>query len=192
MKPKEFVAQFYPFALKTQQKSGISAVAILAQAALESGWGKSAPGNMFFGVKDTDGINGNEQLLQTTEYSRRADLKFPEIISITPVIRNGEKYFKYVVKDYFRKYNTPEECFTDHTKFFFENKRYKKALEVKNDPYKFIEEIAKAGYATAPNYAEMLTKVAKMIEKEVLLLAPQNSETGKGKVAVVGVGKPIK
>lgn len=192
MKPKEFVAQFYPFALKTQQKSGISAVAILAQAALESGWGKSAPGNMFFGVKDTDGINGNEQLLQTTEYSRRADLKFPEIISITPVIRNGEKYFKYVVKDYFRKYNTPEECFTDHTKFFFENKRYKKALEVKNDPYKFIEEIAKAGYATAPNYAEMLTKVAKMIEKEVLLLAPQNSETGKGKVAVVGVGKPVK
>jgi flagellar protein FlgJ len=147
---------------------------------------------MFFGVKDTDGINGNEQLLQTTEYSRRADLKFPEIISITPVIRNGEKYFKYVVKDYFRKYNTPEECFTDHTKFFFENKRYKKALEVKNDPYKFIEEIAKAGYATAPNYAEMLTKVAKMIEKEVLLIVPQNSEAGKGKVAVVGVGKPIK
>ncbi len=191
MKPKEFVQQYYPFALKTQQKTGISAVAVLAQAALESGWGKSAPGNMFFGVKDTDGVNGNEQLLQTTEYSRRADLKFPKIISITPVVRNGEKYFKYVVKDYFRKYNTPEECFTDHMKFFFENKRYKKALEVKNDPYKFIEEIAKAGYATAPSYAEMLTKVAKMIEKEVLLLTPQNSAAGKGKVAVVGVGKPI-
>lgn len=192
MKPKEFVAQFYPFALKTQQKTGISAVAVLAQAALESGWGKSAPGNMFFGVKDTDGINGNEQLLQTTEYSRRADLKFPEIISITPVIRNGEKYFKYVVKDYFRKYATPEECFTDHTKFFFDNKRYKKALEVKNDPYKFIDEIAKAGYATAPSYAEMLKKVAKMIEKEVLLLKPQTTGGGKGKVAVVGAGKPIK
>lgn len=192
MKPKEFVQQYYPFALKTQQKTGISAVAVLAQAALESGWGKYAPGNMFFGVKDTDGVNGNEQLLQTTEYSRRADLKFPEIISITPVVRNGEKYFKYVVKDYFRKYTTPEECFNDHTKFFFENKRYKKALEVKNDPYKFIDEIAKAGYATAPDYAEILKKVAKMIEKEVLLIVPPAGEPGKGKVtAVAGSGRPI-
>ena len=121
MKPKEFVTAYFPFAKETEQKTGIAAIAILAQAALESGWGKAAPGNMFFGVKDTDGINGNEQLLTTTEYSRRNDLKFPEIISITPVLKNGQKYFKYVVKDYFRKYETPEQCFTDHTNFFFKN-----------------------------------------------------------------------
>lgn len=167
MKPADFVKSYLPFTQQTQKKTGISAVAILAQAALESGWGKAAPGNMFFGVKDTDGINGNEQLLTTTEYSRRADLKFPEIISVTPVIRNGQKWFKYIVKDYFRKYETPEECFTDHTKFFFVNKRYAKALEVKEDPYKFIDAIAKAGYATAPDYATTLKAVAKTIERNI-------------------------
>ncbi|MGL4596344.1 MAG: glucosaminidase domain-containing protein, partial [Bacteroidia bacterium] len=76
MKPADFVKAFFPFAKKTEEKTGISAIAILAQAALESGWGEKAPGNMFFGVKDTDGLNGNEQLLTTTEYSRRSDLKF--------------------------------------------------------------------------------------------------------------------
>lgn len=164
MKPKDFVKKFYPFAKQTQDKTGISAIAILAQAALESGWGEHAPGNMFFGVKDTDGVNGNEQLITTTEYSRRADLKFPEIISIEPYTKNGQKWFKYKVKDYFRKYETPEQSFTDHTQFFFKNNRYKTALTVKEDPYKFIDEIAKAGYATAPSYAATLKSVAKTIE----------------------------
>lgn len=164
MKPEEFVVKYWAFALTTQQKTGISAIAILAQAAQESGWGKSAPGNMFFGVKDTDGINGNEQLLTTTEYSRRADLKFPQIISITPVVRNGQKFFKYIVKDYFRKYNTPEESFTDHANFFAKNPRYAKALSVKHDPYLFIDQIAAAGYATDPTYAASLKSIARRIQ----------------------------
>lgn len=167
MKPKEFVKNYYPFAKESEVKTGISAIAILAQAALESGWGKAAPGNMFFGIKDTDGINGNEQLLTTTEYSRSANLKFPVILSVTPVIRNGQKWFKYRVKDYFRKYDTPEQCFTDHSNFFIKNKRYAKALLVKNDPYKFIEEIAKAGYATAPDYGSVLKDIAKIIEQNI-------------------------
>ncbi|PZO33186.1 MAG: peptidoglycan hydrolase [Flavobacteriaceae bacterium] len=167
MTPKQFVKELLPFALITQEKVGISAIAILAQAALESGWGKAAPGNMYFGVKDTDGINGNEQLLTTTEYSRRADLKFPVILSITPVVVNGVKMFKYKVKDYFRKYKSPEESFTDHAQFFLKNKRYASALAVRNDPYKFIDEIAKAGYATSPDYAKTLKSVAKTIEKNI-------------------------
>ena len=165
MTPKQFVSTFLPFAKQTEIKSGISAIAILAQAALESGWGESAPGNMFFGVKDTDGVNGNEQLLTTTEYSRRNDLKFPVIISIVPVVRDGQKYFKYTVKDYFRKYETPEECFTDHVQFFFKNPRYSTALTVKGNTDRFIEEIAKAGYATAPDYATLLKSVAQSVEK---------------------------
>lgn len=167
MKPSEFVKAFLPFARQTESKTGISAVAILAQAALESSWGKAAPGNMFFGVKDTDGINGNEQLLTTTEYSRKSDLKFPEIISVTPVVKNGVKMFKYKVKDYFRKYKTPEESFTDHAQFFFKNKRYADALKVKSDPYAFIEAIAKAGYATAPDYATVLKSVVKSIQRHL-------------------------
>ena len=168
--PLDFVKLLYPFAKATQDKTGISAIAILAQAALESGWGKSCPGWMFFGVKDSDGLNGNEQLLTTTEYSRSATLKFPEIISITPCIRNGQKYFKYVIKDWFRKYVSPEECFTDHASFFLRNPRYAKALSVRENPYAFFVEIAKAGYATDPNYATLLGSIAKTIEKNLSLL----------------------
>ncbi len=165
MTVSDFVKAFYPHAKKVENKTGISAIAILAQAALESGWGKYAPGNMFFGVKDTDGINGNEQLITTTEYHSRADVKYPIIISITPTVKNGRKLFKYTVKDYFRKYASPEDCFKDHAQFFIKNKRYAKALLVKNDPLKFIDEVAKAGYATAPDYAIILKSVANKITK---------------------------
>lgn len=168
MTPKDFVRTFLPEAQKAQIDTGISALAILAQAALESGWGKAAPGNMFFGMKDTDGVNGNEQLLTTTEYSRRNDLKFPVILSITPVIRKGQKWFKYKVQDHFRKYNTPAECFTDHGRFFLQNPRYKNALKVKGDANAFIDEIAKAGYATDPNYVTLLKSIVKTIEKQLI------------------------
>lgn len=162
----DFVKQFYPDALLAQHKTGVPALAILAQAAIESGWGKIAPGNMFFGVKDTDGINGNEQLLVTTEYSKSANANFPRIIGTpVPVIRNGQKWFKYKIQDYFRKYKTPEDCFIDHSQFFIKNKRYFKAMTVKNNTYLFIDEIAKAGYATDPNYATLVKSIARSIEK---------------------------
>lgn len=164
MKPKVFKEKYIGFAKESEKKTGVHHLATLAQAALESAWGEVAPGFMFFGVKDTDGVNGNEQLITTTEYSRRSDLKFPVIISVTPVVKNGVKMFKYKIKDYFRKYNSPEECFTDHTQFFLKNPRYAKALLVKHDPELFAEEIAKAGYATDPNYATTLKTIIKMLK----------------------------
>lgn len=51
-----------------------------------------------------------------------------------------------------------------HVNFFFQNPRYSAALAVKSDPYQFIDEIAKAGYATVPDYAELLKSVAKSVE----------------------------
>ena len=170
MTKQAYIDFYYPFAKASEKLTGISAIAQLAQGALESSWGKVAPGNMLFGIKDTDGVNGNEQLITTTEYSRSANAKFPNIISVTPVIRNGQKWFKYKIKDYFRKYPTPKESFVDHANFFIKNKRYAAALTVKSDPYKFIDAIAKAGYATDPNYADTLKSVAKSIEK----LIPKN------------------
>lgn len=167
MKPELFVKTYLSHAKKVEGKTGLSAIAILTQAAVESAWGKAAPGNMFFGVKDTDGINGNEQLLTTTEYSSKPDLKFPVIISVTPVIRNGRKMFKYRIKDYFRKYESPADSFSDHAQFFFKNRRYAKALTVRHDYNLFFEEIAKAGYATDPNYANTLKAVSKLITKHV-------------------------
>lgn len=164
MTPELFIKTYYPFALKVEKKTGISALAIMAQAALESGWGERAVGNMMFGVKDTDGVNGNEQLLTTTEYSRSSKLKFPKILSI---VKQANGYFKYKIKDYFRKYDTPEQSFLDHANFFFKNKRYKKALEVKGDTMLFIDEIAKAGYATDINYAKNLKAIVRSIVRRL-------------------------
>jgi mannosyl-glycoproteinendo-beta-N-acetylglucosami dase len=166
MTRKEFIKQYKPFALETERKTGISHLFTLAQAALESGWAKSVPGNMFFGVKaGKETPASKKQLVRTTEVLSVPMVTkglFPEIISIT---KRADGKYLYVVRDWFRKYDTPEECFTDHAQFFFKNKRYAKALEVKADPYKFAEEVAKAGYATAPDYADSLKKIIKKIEE---------------------------
>ena len=163
MTPKEFVKKYKPFALETERKTEISHLFILAQSALETGWGKSAPGNMMFGVKASVSTPAEKrQLVQTTEILATDKAKFPVIISIE---KCPDGKFKYTVKDWFRKYDSPEESFTDHANLFVNNKRYAKALQVKNDPYKFAEEVAKAGYATAPNYADSLKKLIKEIEK---------------------------
>ena len=168
MTPKEFIKQYKPFALETERKTGISHLFTLAQAALESGWGERGVGNNFFGIKVPKNLVSNtpankKQLFKTTEVLNAPNLgyKFPQVMSIYQ-LPSGK--YKYEVKDWFRKYDTPEECFTDHAQFFFKNKRYAKALLVRSDPYKFAEEVAKAGYATATNYADSLKKIIKMLE----------------------------
>lgn len=167
MTPKEFNKAYLNDAIECEKSTGIHHIATLTQAALESGWGKYAPGNMFFGIKDTDGVNGNEQLITTTEYTRSSKNPMSVFVSTTPVVRNGVKMFKHVGKDYFRKYSNPADSFKDHSKFFFQNKRYAKALEVRSDYNLWFEELQKAGYATDPNYAKTLKAVAKTIIKNL-------------------------
>jgi flagellar protein FlgJ len=178
MSPSNFVKNYLPFARLTENKTGISAVAILAQAALESGWGKHAPGNMFFGVKDFDGLNGNEQLLTTFEFSKRSDLTpkqigLVEITKVESTLIKGVKFFKYIGTAYFKKYNTPEESFTDHTNVFLKTKlpngtlRYAAALAVKSDPILFVQAVAAAGYAQSPTYGELLVSLVKTIQKNI-------------------------
>lgn len=162
MTPKEFIKQYKPFALETERKTGISHLFTLAQAALESWWGERTFGNMLFGIKARPETPADKkQLLRTTEVLSSANAVFPKIFSIK---KRADGKYTYSVLDWFRKYETQEECFTDHAQFFFKNKRYAKALLVKSDPYKFAEEVAKAGYATAPNYADSLKKLIKTIE----------------------------
>ena len=167
-----FVTTYKPYALETERKTGISHLFILAQAALESAWGTHAPSNMFFGIKAKPNTPADDrQLLVTTEvlscdwqtYQRTPALqKFPEVLSVTK--RTDGKY-TYKVKDWFKKYPTPEACFTDHAFLFLNNKRYAEALKVKTDPYLFAEAIARAGYATAPDYATQLKKIIKQLSK---------------------------
>lgn len=165
MKKSEFVKKFKPFAKKTEAQSGISATFILAQAAIESAWGEKAPGNMFFGIKAKKYTpEDKKQLLITREVLSDAQqgAKFPVVISMRKLPVSGK--WEYKVKDWFRAYETPEESFTDHCRFFLENKRYAEALKVRHDPYLFADAIAKAKYASAPNYAEVLKSVIKSIE----------------------------
>lgn len=159
MTPEEFIKKYYGPAVVAAGKKGFDPLIVLTAAAQESAWGAKAVGNNFFGIKDTDGINGNEQLITTTEYSTRANLKFPVILSI---IRSG-KFWKYKIKDWFRKYPTPEESFADYMAFFERNPRYRTALQYRRNPVRFFEEIARAGYATDPKYATNLKNVLKSV-----------------------------
>ncbi len=165
MTPENFVKTYYPFAEKVEKKTGISAVFIMAQSALESGWGEKAVGNMMFGVKaNSKTPEDKRQLITTTEYLRTATAKFPVVISVS---KQPNGLYKYKVKDWFRKYNTPEESFSDHADFFFANPRYAEALKVKSDPVLFAEAIAKAKYATDPNYAATLKLMINSIKKRL-------------------------
>lgn len=163
MTPEQFVKVYLPEAKKVEAKTGFHYLIPLTQGALESGWGSKVVGNNFFGIKDTDGVNGNEQLITTTEYLKTNTVKFPSIISITKV---GNK-FKYIVKDWFRKYPSAQIAFEDHVNFFLKNKRYSEAIKYKQNPERFFEEIAKAGYATAPDYSSHLKQVMKSVVKRL-------------------------
>jgi flagellar protein FlgJ len=167
MTAKQFIQNFLPDSIKAESESGINHLFILAQAALESGWGKSAPGNMFFGIKaGKDAPNDKKQLLTTSEVfaDEKQGYRFPQVLAIT---RRADGKYLYKVKDWFRKYDTPAESFADHARFFYENKRYADALKVKDNPYKFADAIAKAGYATATSYATILKLVIKTIEQNL-------------------------
>ena len=163
MTPEEFVKTYLPEAKKVEKKTGFHHLIPLTQGALESGWGVKAIGNNFFGIKDTDGVNGNEQLITTTEFLLSNKVKFPVILKIVKI---GKK-FKYTIKDWFRKYPSAELAFEDHVNFFLKNKRYSTALKFKSNPERFFEEIAKAGYATAPDYANQLKQVMKSVVKRL-------------------------
>jgi len=159
-----FVKQYYPHAFLIAQKKGYDAVAILAQAALESGWGQRVKGNNFFGIKDTDGVNGNEQLIKTREVLRSSKARFSVIHSIKK-LANG--LWEYFVSDYFRKYDSAWESFLDYTLFLERNSKYRRALESKSDGLTFLQLIAEAGYATDPNYAKSLISLYTMIDRLV-------------------------
>jgi flagellum-specific peptidoglycan hydrolase FlgJ len=126
----------------------------LGQAALESNWGRSAPGNNFFGIRARESDPPEtRQLLRTREVLSRPDVQFPEVISVTP---RPDGRHDYVVRAWFRAYPSPAEAFEAHGRFLRDNHRYAAAFEHLDDPYAFARAVADAGYATAPNYYEIL------------------------------------
>lgn len=157
-----FIEKYMPYAQQMEQSHGVPALVALAQSALETGWGRHAPGNMMFD-KTGKSWRGKKQLLTTTEYHSTDQVKYPEILSITKVSRSR---FKYRVKDWFRKYDSPYESFVDYARLLKGSTRYAKAFQFTQDPYRFAQEIARAGYATAPDYFYRIRVIMDMIKKK--------------------------
>lgn len=166
-----FVKKYLPEAQKASdlifQKHGkrVFVVTILVRAAIESGWGEKAPQNNFFGIKDFDGVNGNEFLLTTTEFHKNKNVKYPKILSI--IWEKARGLFRYKVLDYFRKYATPSDSFVDFCEFLIKNPRYKRAFE-QPDAMRQGLEICKAGYATSPDSVSLTRLVTLSIEKIII------------------------
>lgn len=136
----------------------------MAQAALESGYGQYAFSNNFFGIKDSDSWNGDVQKLKTWEAGSTGNRHLDNIKDDTEIIKIYKPYeagnrfpsqYGYRVRAKFRAYPTAFEGFADHSKFLKTNYRYNAAFQY-TDPYNFAREVAKAGYASAPNYEAIL------------------------------------
>jgi flagellum-specific peptidoglycan hydrolase FlgJ len=129
MNKNDFINSILPGAIEAYKKHVILPSLTLAQAALESGWGTSAPGYMLFGIKWAPGCGYDSQLLWTTEYY------------------DGKMTHVQVM---FRKYNSYAESIEDHAQLLLKP-RYAKVLAAK-DFKEACNEIYKAGYATDPEY----------------------------------------
>ena len=180
MRPADFFVTYAPAAIHSAKSTGIPASINLAQAALESGWGQFAPGFNFFGIKADKDWKGETQLLATTEVlpfktpqelKDKTGLEFPEVLQDTQ--KDGSKtnrilpypgkpgWFIWHVKDKFRAYASAVESFQDHDNFFEVNKNYAQAIKDEKNPEQFALDIAKAKYATQPNYGQMLISIIK-------------------------------
>lgn len=127
----------------------------IAQAILETGWGKTAIGNNIFGIKADSNWSGKKKLVRTHEYV------------------NGQKIY---VDAYFRDYDSIYESLEDRFKFL-QKPRYSKVVGEK-DYKKACTEIQKAGYATDPNYSSKLISIIEqynLYEYDKEALKPQNN-----------------
>lgn len=170
MKAQDFVTLYYPAAKRSEDNTGIDAVFSLAQAALESGWGERAPGFAFFGIKDADGLNGNEQLLATVEYNRNGHRTAVQVgLESIDRIEDKNGVFVYHGKAYFRKYDSADQSFKEHAELFFKHNNagiqpYGPALPFKKDGEHFAKLIAPI-YASGPAYANLVISIMNTIKR---------------------------
>ena len=136
-------------AQQSELLTGVPASITIAQAILESGWGKRHMGaaHNYFGIKAQVGRGGNVSYGNVA--SGYVDHKTREHF-------HGKDVH---VTAHFRSYNSMTDSFVDHGLFLKNNHRYTNALGeyAKNkDADGFARELQKAGYATDPKCAELL------------------------------------
>lgn len=150
--PAEFIATMLPMAEKAAKRLGVEPRFLVAQAALETGWGKSlikqkdgSNSHNLFGIKST-GWEGESAKVTTTEYV------------------NG-KATKQVAG--FRAYDSFEQSFNDYVRMLENNDRYKPAIQVASasgNSERFVNELQRAGYATDPQYARKINQIARKVQ----------------------------
>lgn len=143
---KSFINTMMPHAKSAADQLGVAPEAVLAHAALESGWGKRAIRNQdgsdshnLFGIKASTDWQGKTVNVLTTEYS------------------NGQPQ-KRVEK--FRAYPSYQAAFDDYAKLLKDSPRYKAALNQGENMQAFAHGLQAGGYATDPRYARKLVGVA--------------------------------
>ena len=141
---QSFVNTVWPHAQSVSQSTGIPAQFMVAQAALETGWGKNeikrsdgSPSFNVMGIKAGGSWSGPVAETVTTEYVNGVAQKTTEK---------------------FRAYSSYEEGFKDYARLLMNNPRYAAVLE-KQDAAGFARGLQQAGYATDPMYADKLTRI---------------------------------
>lgn len=143
--PEAFVKSIWPHAQATAKELGVSAKALVAQAALETGWGRRLAGSR------EDGTSHN--LFGIKAGSR---WKGASVNSGTHEFVNGVRQNQ---RADFRAYNSVHESFADYARLM-RNGRYAGALAAGDDPSRFASALQQAGYATDPSYAAKISAIA--------------------------------
>lgn len=143
----EFVATMLPMAKAAAARIGVDPKYLVAQAALETGWGKSvmraedgSSSHNLFGIKAGQSWQGGQARAITSEF------------------RDGA-----MVKEtaQFRSYDSYQDSFHDLVTLLQSNDRYKEVVKSADNPEQFVRELQKAGYATDPAYASKISQIAK-------------------------------
>ncbi len=143
--PQAFVQSVWPHAQQAARDLGVKPEVLVAQAALETGWGRSvmqhpdgSSSNNLFGIKANPAWNGRQVSVPTLEYSNGIPIR----TSAT-----------------FRAYGSVADSFSDYVKFLKSNPRYREALVQAGNPTAFASALQQAGYATDPSYAQKINAI---------------------------------
>lgn len=143
--PKEFISQFRPYVESAARELGVAAKGVMAHIALESGWGKheiknadGSPSYNLLGIKANAQWHGKVTEVSTTEYVNGV------------AQRRVEK---------FRAYDSYAQAFQDYAGLLKNAPRYQAVLN-SGAAQNFAQGLQKAGYATDPQYAAKLTRIA--------------------------------
>jgi flagellar protein FlgJ len=146
----DFIATMLPMAQEAAARIGVDPKILVAQAALETGFGKSvmraedgSNSHNLFGIKATGNWQGEQARAITSEF------------------RNGQ-----MVKEtaQFRSYSSYADSFHDLVSLLQNNDRYQGVVKSADNPEQFVKELQKAGYATDPNYASKISSIAKQMK----------------------------